>query len=232
MQCPSCDHEAPQAAFGDPLRCPDCGAFYEKALELKLKREAAITPKQAPAQEQEPPQRLGKGMVLCASCGKPISKNAVRGCPHCGAAPKKKTSPFTWIVVGLLVLWGIGALSGKPSSTATTASSSVNTAPTRLDPLDEAKAKTVLVDYKWAKTAGGSLMQADFTIHNGSAVPVKDFEMTCTHFGPSKTRIDSNTRTIYEVIEPGKTRTFKNFDMGFIHSQAVSSSCVIADLKI
>ena len=75
-------------------------------------------------------------------------------------------------------------------------------------------------------------MQADFTIHNGGAVAVKDFEITCTHFGPSKTRIDSNTRTIFEIIAPGKTRTFKKFDMGFIHSQAVSTSCAITDLKI
>lgn len=32
MQCPSCEHEAPAIEFGDPLRCPDCGIFYEKAL--------------------------------------------------------------------------------------------------------------------------------------------------------------------------------------------------------
>lgn len=36
MECPSCDFEAAQADFGNPLRCPDCGAFYEKALKLKL----------------------------------------------------------------------------------------------------------------------------------------------------------------------------------------------------
>lgn len=36
MQCPSCDHTAPQADFGDPMRCPGCGAYYEKALKLKL----------------------------------------------------------------------------------------------------------------------------------------------------------------------------------------------------
>lgn len=41
MQCPSCDHQAPQADFGDPLRCPDCGAFYQKALEI-LERKAGV----------------------------------------------------------------------------------------------------------------------------------------------------------------------------------------------
>jgi len=52
MQCPACEHEAPAASFGDPLRCPECGAFYEKAVQLKAKRDAmAVTtaPKVKPA---------------------------------------------------------------------------------------------------------------------------------------------------------------------------------------
>lgn len=36
MRCPSCDHDAPAAEYGDPMRCPACGAYYEKALKLKL----------------------------------------------------------------------------------------------------------------------------------------------------------------------------------------------------
>ncbi|WP_156115018.1 hypothetical protein [Pseudomonas sp. ML96] len=32
MQCPACKHESAAAAFGDPLRCPECGAYYEKAI--------------------------------------------------------------------------------------------------------------------------------------------------------------------------------------------------------
>lgn len=32
MQCPDCGHQAPVADFGDPLRCPDCGIYYEKAV--------------------------------------------------------------------------------------------------------------------------------------------------------------------------------------------------------
>lgn len=46
MQCPSCDLEAPQVDFGEPLRCPGCGAFYEKALRLKLN--AAVQAQNAP----------------------------------------------------------------------------------------------------------------------------------------------------------------------------------------
>lgn len=35
MQCPDCGHQAPVADFGEPLRCPDCGIYYEKAVHLK-----------------------------------------------------------------------------------------------------------------------------------------------------------------------------------------------------
>lgn len=38
MQCPNCDHEAPDSEFGNPLRCPSCGAYYEKALIAKQLR--------------------------------------------------------------------------------------------------------------------------------------------------------------------------------------------------
>lgn len=40
MQCPSCNKEASQAEFGEPLRCPGCGAFYAKALAMKQRKDA------------------------------------------------------------------------------------------------------------------------------------------------------------------------------------------------
>lgn len=231
MQCPSCDFEASQADFGSPLRCPDCGAFYEKALELKLRSKLQA----APASNVPPPPVAAvpaqKGMIPCRGCGVAISKHA-KNCPHCGAVPKKRTSVVTWIVAVLAVLWLIGymsSLSRAPSTSATTSTSTP--APTR-SPLAMAKDATKLVDYSWSTSAGGALMKADFVIKNEGAVAVKDLEIECTHFAPSGTRIDSNTRTIFEVVGPGQTRTFKNFDMGFIHSQASKTSCVISDLKI
>ena len=38
MLCPACDVDSPVAAYGDPLRCPDCGVFYEKALINKSRK--------------------------------------------------------------------------------------------------------------------------------------------------------------------------------------------------
>lgn len=231
MQCPSCDHEAPQAAFGDPLRCPDCGAFYEKALALKVRQQIDAESKPA---ESPPPTavrtQIPRGLVACTSCGQPISIKALRGCPHCGNPPKKKTSAFTLVVVLLIVFGVVGAISNKSPAPATSAARS-STAQIRNNPLEVGKANTTL-DYTWAKSAGGSLMQADFTIRNQGSVDVKDFEITCTHYGPSGTRVDSNTRTIFEVVKAGQARVFKKFDMGFIHSQAVKTNCAIVDLKI
>jgi len=46
----------------------------------------------------------------------------------------------------------------------------------------------------------------------------------------SGTVIDSNTRTIYETVEPKSTKIVKEMNMGFINSQASKSGCEISDL--
>ena len=74
-------------------------------------------------------------------------------------------------------------------------------------------------------------MFANFTVINNGYADVKDLVIECVHSGPSGTRVDSNTRTIYDVV-PGRGRKkFNGFNMGFIHSQAVASSCKIISLK-
>jgi len=80
-------------------------------------------------------------------------------------------------------------------------------------------------------TAGGSIMEATFTIDNQSSYDIKDIEITCTHSAKSGTEIDSNTRTIYDIVKAKKKKTFKNFNMGFVHSQVSTTSCRIVDLK-
>lgn len=54
MQCPKCDHQDTDAAFGDPARCPSCGVFYNKALAHKQRMEAAKSPQSPAAPEPEP----------------------------------------------------------------------------------------------------------------------------------------------------------------------------------
>lgn len=88
------------------------------------------------------------------------------------------------------------------------------------------------LQFRWRKEGFGNVLEADFTIHNKSNYDVKDIEIKCSLFGKSGTLIDSNTRTIYEIVKANSRKTFANFNMGFIHSQAASSSCEVTDLKI
>ena len=55
-------------------------------------------------------------LINCGECKTEMSDKADKR-PKCGAPAKKKTSLFTWIVVGFLGIGFIGALTGNKSST-------------------------------------------------------------------------------------------------------------------
>ncbi|QBY56465.1 hypothetical protein [Cupriavidus oxalaticus] len=78
----------------------------------------------------------------------------------------------------------------------------------------------------------GTILEADFTIKNDLPWPIKDITLTCELYGASETKIDSNTRTIYERIEPKRAKIIKNFSMGFIHSQSSKTSREIDDVVV
>jgi hypothetical protein len=90
----------------------------------------------------------------------------------------------------------------------------------------------VKLDFSWHKDSLETMMLANFVVNNTSDYSIKDLEITCVHSANSGTRIDSNTRTIYEIVKAHSKRRFPEFNMGFIHSQATSSSCRITDLKV
>lgn len=75
-------------------------------------------------------------------------------------------------------------------------------------------------------------MTANFKVHNTTDHAFKDFEITCDHSGPSGTVMDHNTRTIYELVPAKSAKSIRNFNMGFINSQATRSSCRITDLVV
>lgn len=92
MQCPTCSHEAPAAAFGEPLRCPECGAYYEKALALKLRKESG-TPAVQPGKSATVGGVLSKvdgALRSAADVVTPKAPSMPRGvvgkfyCPACG----------------------------------------------------------------------------------------------------------------------------------------------------
>lgn len=160
-------------------------------------------------------------MVKCKACGADISKNA-KVCPQCGEPAPKKTSLFTWMVVGVIVLAGVAQVNSVTSNTSSSAQ----------NPKEEAQSQVKLENFEWTTGGFGSVMEADFKIKNDSKYLVKDIEITCTHSAKSGTVIDSNKRVIYDSVEAGKTKTIKKFNMGFINSQANQSSCEITDFQI
>ena len=140
----------------------------------------------------------------------------------------KRTSCLTWLAAIVLIpavlvaVWNSSerAASGKPPATYSERQKT---------PRERAKAALEITSWKWGKVAGGNVMLASFKIRNNGDEAFKDIEIECIHTAPSGTVIDRNKRTIYEVLKAGETREFKDFNMGFIHSQAKKSAARITN---
>lgn len=103
MQCPSCNHEAAQAEFGDPLRCPACGAFYAKALASRQKRDAELSERTREATDQARAINAGQAWQPSA-----------RVVPDARVESQPVTvvdieMPF-WSMVTFMVKWSIAAI--------------------------------------------------------------------------------------------------------------------------
>jgi zinc-ribbon domain len=178
-------------------------------------------------------------LISCPECGREVSDQAP-ACPHCGApiarpqppqalpppaAPpqpaKKKTGCFTAgcaVVLGAgLLLFIIGLMSQGGKTPPAPPPSPEKTALENVE----------LVDFSWAKEGFGSVMLAKFVLRNNNDFAVKDIRIKCTHTAKSGTVIDSNTRTVYDLVEAKSKKTIRDFNMGFIHNQVDRSSCEV-----
>jgi hypothetical protein len=164
----------------------------------------------------------------CAECKGQISSDA-KVCPHCG---KKQGGIgfFGTIVVVFIVLMVFGAILSSNSKSTTTTSSGGTSSPV-VDTKQSVLSETTLT-YRWHKGGFDSVMIADFVIKNNSAYSFKDFEIKCSHYAKSGTLIDSNDRTVYDIVSAHSVKKLPEFNMGFIHSQAATSSCEITDLTV
>lgn len=77
-----------------------------------------------------------------------------------------------------------------------------------------------------------SVMKLSVTIKNNSEFDLKDFVIDCEHSGPSGTVMDSNRREIFEIVEAGKERRIRDFNMGFINSQATTTACIVTRARL
>lgn len=150
----------------------------------------------------------------CKGCNKSVSKSTKK-CPECGKRISK-LSVIHWVGICFLAFIVIGVMNAPKKNEA-------NLQAVEKITLEE----NIRLDYSWTKEAFGSVMEVDFIITNNNDVDVKDIQIQCNHFAESGTEIDSNNRTIYEIVKKGNRRSYPNFNMGFMHSQAVESSCFV-----
>jgi hypothetical protein len=165
--------------------------------------------------------------IECKKCKK-STKNSSFTCQHCGAI-RVRLKPLHWVGIILAVLIFIGQLSStdKPKPINLLPTTNVARIPTKMEMFDK-----IQLDFSWEKGGFGSIMMANFTIKNTSQLNIKDVSIKCDHYSKSKTKIDSNTRDVFEIFEANSERYFSDFNMGLMHSQVSSSSCYIKDFKL
>ncbi len=162
--------------------------------------------------------------INCKNCGKSVPKSTIK-CPSCGKIVKKLSAiHWVFIIIGGLIVLGIINSPEKPAENKIHVTSPQEIKNSIKDSLK--------LEYSWKKEGFGTVMEADLKIMNNSQSDVKDIEIQCDHYSKSETKIDSNNRTIYEIFKASSARSFPNYNMGFIHEQAVSSSCYIKNFSL
>ena len=156
----------------------------------------------------------------CKECGNQVSDKA-QSCPSCGAKQPKKMGIFAWIAIIFVGLLVIGAIADGGDGSSVSEPSP-----------KELALQNLGFDFEWGKAGFDSVMEINMIIKNNGTKDVKDLTVECVHSSNSGTVVDRNKREVYEVIKAGETKKINNFNMGFIHSQATSSSCSVVDLVV
>jgi hypothetical protein len=168
-------------------------------------------------------------MKPCRECGREVSTEA-KVCPHCGKSAPTGKKLGCWGIgcLSVVVLIAISTMIPTSDSNDSTGSGIVGTIPDRPDP-KAAAMDSLSMDFTWSKGGFETVMLVDFTFRNTGSRPIKDIEVLCRHFAPSGTEIDRNRGTVYEVVPAKGRKRVRDFNMGFIHTQAASTSCQVED---
>ena len=161
-------------------------------------------------------------LIKYKACDSEMSNKAA-ACPKCGH-PNKESNYLSGGQVLFGLMFGIAAIWWLASS----GSSSITTP----DPKRIALESMELTDIAWKKDGFGNVMVMNATVKNNGSSAVKDVEIECDHSSNSGTKIDSNSKVIFEVVPAGQSIKVKDFNMGFIHSQAAATSCKITDVVL
>lgn len=164
-------------------------------------------------------------LINCRECSKEISNEAEK-CPHCGAARKQSHGLRTITLIAFIALVGIWIYSIMDQKNPKTPRGYLSMT------TDQVLASTKLKSMRWWRDGFDTILMADFTIENNSKHGLRDFEVQCSGYAPSGTRIDGNKQVIYETIEPGKSKSFKKVNMGFLHGQVQTLGCTVSKIVL
>jgi hypothetical protein len=199
-------------------------------------------------------------LMKCKECGQEVSTQA-EACPTCGAQVKKPSGArLALFLLAVLGVFGLLALATydhpvreqqiqpTPSAPApltpeqmrgpSETAREIPAVPKPILPAEQQrKLKKEIIDaidfnMTWEKSGFGSVLVADVTLSNKSAHPIKDVELFCVTWAESGTELGRIRHTIYESFTPKKTKTVRQTNMGFIHSQTHKVGCVISDLMV
>jgi len=116
----------------------------------------------------------------------------------------------------------------RPKQTATP-TAVVNTTPVveapKVTPVELVKG------WGWTNPSDMFLQLKYVKIKNNTNQDIKDPVISCSAFGESGTRIDSNTREQFKIIKAGETLDLGTVDMGFLRSQSNEVGCSIKHYK-
>lgn len=76
------------------------------------------------------------------------------------------------------------------------------------------------------------ILKATFTVNNASEYPIKDFVIACSVFAKSGTHLGTNTKIIYDIVEPNNKKIFKDMNIDSINEQAEKVECKVTDAVI
>ncbi len=172
-------------------------------------------------------------LAKCRECNADVSDLA-KICPKCGVTkPVKKMSFLAKLFLGFLGFAIFGNIVGEiVGGSLTKNRQEVENIVRKLEPKEEALNAVKIEKIQWHKGGFSTVMLLSVKIKNASKWDVKDIQVDCTHTANSGTRIDKNQKIIFEKIGAGKSLSIKDFNMGFIHSQASSTSCSVTDLVV
>jgi hypothetical protein len=100
-----------------------------------------------------------------------------------------------------------------------------------IPPPPEPRTLVTISDFNWAKGGFGNVGLGTFTIKNDNTFQVKDVAIRCDFYANSGTSLSRADATIYEVVAAKKSRTFREVNLGFIHSQSSKASCRVISVS-